>query len=89
MKLRRKNKLFPQLNVINGKSDPYGRKGVLRYYYYISDPKLGPDIVEIRKLHTFTMLIQQYYLFPGIIQLKEHIIIQYTEDYIIAKISNY
>ena len=41
------NKLFPSLNVINGKSSPYGSKGILRNYHYRSDPKLGPGIVAI------------------------------------------
>ena len=42
------NKLFSPLNVIHGKSAPYGSKDVLRYYHYMSDPKLGPGIVSIR-----------------------------------------
>ena len=41
------NKLFSSLNAINGKTYPYGSKGVIRLYYYRSDPKLGPGIVEI------------------------------------------
>ena len=42
------NKLFPSLNVINGKTLPYKSKGILRHYNYQSDPKLGPGIVAIR-----------------------------------------
>ena len=33
---------------MNVKTSPYGRKGVLRHFYYGSDPKLGPGIVYIR-----------------------------------------
>ena len=39
--------MFPELNVINGKPSPYGSKGILRYYYYWSDPKLVPGIIAI------------------------------------------
>ena len=48
MKMRRKDKLFPSLNVLNGKTLPYASKGILRNYHYQSDPKLGPGIVAIR-----------------------------------------
>ena len=44
----RKNKIFPSLNVINGKTSPYESKGIIRHHYYWSDPKLGPGIVAIR-----------------------------------------
>ena len=47
-KMRWNNKLFPSLNVINGKPTPYRRKGIIRHYHYRSDPKLGPGIVSIR-----------------------------------------
>ena len=47
MKIRWNNKLFPLLNVINGKILPYASKGILRHYHYQSDPKLGPGIVAI------------------------------------------
>ena len=42
------NTLFPSLNVIYGKTSPYGSKGILRYYHYRSNPKLGSGIVAIR-----------------------------------------
>ena len=42
------NKLFPSLNVIIGKTYPYGTKGILRHYHYRSDTKLGPGIVSVR-----------------------------------------
>ena len=48
MKIRCNNKLFPSLNVINGKTSPYGNKVILRHYQYRSDPKLIPGIVSIR-----------------------------------------
>ena len=50
MKLEWNNTLFPSLHVINGKPYPNGRKGVLRNHNYRSDPKLGPVIVEIRRI---------------------------------------
>ena len=50
MKIIRNNKLFPSLNVINGKTLPYARKVILRHYHYRSDPKLGPGIVSIRRI---------------------------------------
>ena len=34
MKMQCNNKLFPSLNVINGKSSPYGSKGIIRHYNY-------------------------------------------------------
>ena len=37
-------KLFPSLNVIDGKLSPDGSKGILRHYHSRSDPKLGPGI---------------------------------------------
>ena len=42
------NKMFPSLNAINGKPDPYESKGVIRHYHYRSYPILGPEIVETR-----------------------------------------
>ena len=48
MKIRWSNKLFPLLNVINGKKSPCGSKGVIIYYHYRSDPKLGTGVVVIR-----------------------------------------
>ena len=50
MKMIWNNKPFPSLNVINGKTYPYGSKGILRHYHYPSDPKLGPGIFVIRKI---------------------------------------
>ena len=50
MILRWNNKQFTPLKVINVKSDPYGREGVLRHYHYRSYPKFGPDIVAIRTI---------------------------------------
>ena len=44
----RNNKLFPSLNVINGKTTPCASKGGLRHYHHQSDPKLGPVIITIR-----------------------------------------
>ena len=44
------NKLFPSLNVINGKTLPYESKVILIHYHYRSDPKLGPCIFPIRKI---------------------------------------
>ena len=40
--------LFQLLNVINGKTGPYGSKVVLRHYHYWSDPKLGLVVVVLR-----------------------------------------
>ena len=48
MKMICNNKLFPSLNVINGKIFPYASKGILRHYHNRSDPKLGLGIVAIR-----------------------------------------
>ena len=42
------NKLFPSLNVINGKLSTDGIKGILRDYHCLSYPKLGPGIVTIK-----------------------------------------
>ena len=50
MKLIWKNKSFPSLNVINGKTSPYAIKVILRHYHYQSDPKLGPGIVAIIRI---------------------------------------
>ena len=63
MKLRRSNKFFPSSNVINGKTDSYKRKGVLRHCQYRSDTKLGTGVVDLRRIpcnfHHFTT---QWYL---------------------------
>ena len=40
----------PSLNVIIGKTDTYGIKGVLRHNHYMSDPKLGQGVVDIRRI---------------------------------------
>ena len=51
---------FPPLNIINGKTSPYGSKVILRHYHYQSDPKLGTGVVEIRIIpcsdHAFTTM---------------------------------
>ena len=39
--MRRNSKLFPSLNVVNGKTLPYASKGIIKHYHYFSDPKLG------------------------------------------------
>ena len=48
MKIIRNNKLFPSLNIIDGKSSPNGSKGIIIHYHYRSDPILGPGIFAIR-----------------------------------------
>ena len=50
MKMICKNKLFPSLNIINGKTFPYASKGILRHYHYRSDPKLSLGIVAIKRI---------------------------------------
>ena len=50
MKIICNKKLFPSLNVINGKSWPYESKGIIRHNHYWSDRKLGPGIVAIRRI---------------------------------------
>ena len=50
LKIQCNNKLFPSLNVTNGKSYTSGRKGVIRKYHYPSDPRLGTVIVSIRRI---------------------------------------
>ena len=50
MKMRCNNKLFPSLNVINGKTSPNESKGILRYSHYRSYPKLCPGLAAIRKI---------------------------------------
>ena len=50
MKMRRNKKLFPWLNVINGKTSTYASKGIIIHYHYRSDPKLGLVIVSIRRI---------------------------------------
>ena len=48
--MRWNKKLFPSLNVINGKSSPYGSKGVLRHDRSRLDPKLGMVVVGTRRI---------------------------------------
>ena len=50
MKIRRNNKLFPSLNVINCKTWPYASKGIQLHYHCRSGSKLGPGIVVIRRI---------------------------------------
>ena len=38
---------FPPLNVVNFKTPPYVRKGILRHYDYIFDQKLGEGFVAV------------------------------------------
>ena len=63
--MRRNNKRFPSLNVINGKTSPYASKGILRHYHYRSDTKLGPGIVAIRRIscicHACTTILSLYW----------------------------
>ena len=44
MKIQCNNKQYPLLNPIHVKSSPNEITGILRNYYYQSDPKLGPGI---------------------------------------------
>ena len=61
MNMRRNNKLFPSINVINGKTLIYASKGILRHYHYRSDPIFGLGIVAIRRIscscHACTALL--------------------------------
>ena len=50
MKMIWNNKNIPSLNIINGKTSPYGSKGIRRHYHYWSDPELGLGIIEIRRI---------------------------------------
>ena len=51
MKIQWNNKPFSSLNFINGKSSPYGGKGILRHdHRYRSDTKLDPCIVTVRRI---------------------------------------
>ena len=60
------NKHFPSLNVMNVKSCPYGRMGILRQYHVRSDPKLGISIVAIGwiscSFHACTTLLSLYWV---------------------------
>ena len=59
--MRCNNKMFPSLKFINGKPDPYGCKGVIRYNHNRSYPRLDPEIVETRiitcSFHTCTIIL--------------------------------
>ena len=48
MKLRWNNKNIPSLNVIIGKTAPYGSKVVLRHYHYGLGKKLVPGLVSLK-----------------------------------------
>ena len=65
MKMICNNKLFPSLNVINGKIFPYASKGILRHYHYRYDPKLSPGIVAIIIItcscHAFTYILSIFW----------------------------
>ena len=58
MKLQLNKQLSPSLNILNGKTSPYGIKVVLRHYHFRSDTKLGPGVVALRIIpyscHYFT-----------------------------------
>ena len=62
--MRCNNKLFQELSVINGKTEPYGSKGVLRQYHYRSDPELVPGIASIRiitcRCHAWNTILSFY-----------------------------
>ena len=58
MKWRWNEKLFPSLNVINGKSAPYGSNGFLRHYHYRSDPKWGSVFLQSKELHAVVMTVK-------------------------------
>ena len=47
MKFRWNKKWFTPLNVINEKTPPYLRNGVLRHYNYIPYPRLGQGVVAV------------------------------------------
>ena len=63
--MRWNNKTFPSLNVINGKTSPYGSKGIQTHYRYWSDPKLFPVIVVTRRtpcnFHDCTTILSLYW----------------------------
>ena len=44
------NKLFPSLNLINGKTAPYVSKGIIRHHHYKSYLNLGRGVVDIRRI---------------------------------------
>ena len=50
MKIRCNNKRFTELKFNNIKKSSYGKKGIIINYNYHPDPKLGVDIVGIRKI---------------------------------------
>ena len=98
MKMRWNKKLIPSLNCIDGKSSPYGSKGVLRHYHYWSDPKLGPGVVEIRintcSCHSCTKILSlpwdstvreafNHPIYGRVYNCKYSIIIDYHNNWIV------
>ena len=63
--MRFNKKLFPSLNVINGRKSPYRSNGILRHNHYWSDPKLGPGIFSIIRIpcicHDCTTILSLYW----------------------------
>ena len=84
MKFQQNTKLFPSLHVFNGKSYTYGIKGVLINNNYVSDTKLFPGIVYVRRVPCSCHACKKMYLLPGIQQLNNHVISQDMVDYIIT-----
>ena len=84
MKIIWNNKLFPSLNVINGKKSPYESKGIIRHYHYRSDPKLGPGVFPLEKFHVVAMLAHLYHFFIGIMKSENQLISLGTEEFIIG-----
>ena len=82
--MRWNNKVFPLLNIIDGKKFPYVSKGILRHYHYRSDQKLGPGIVAIIRIscscHDCTKISSLSWDY----RIKNLLISLYTEEFIIA-----
>ena len=57
--------IFPSLNLTRVKISPYFIKGIIRHYHYHSYPKLGPGIVDIRRIpricHACTTILSFYW----------------------------
>ena len=91
MKMIWNNKIFPSLNVINGKTLPYAIKGILRHYHYRSDTKLGPGIFVIRRIpcsfHDCTNILSLYWDSKQLISLDmEEFIIANTPKFLVVTI---
>ena len=78
-----KNKLFPSINSINGKTFPYASKGILRHYHHRYHPKLGLGIVSIRRIpcgcHACTAILSLFWDTKS----KKQLISLDTEEFII------